>query len=307
MAPFLPMDGGAWRSVIEQAGLPAEVAIGPELGSPGRTSVRSVGDDLFVKVFLGRSGRKPDRERAALELLAASSLVVPRLVGHGRLDDGSPWVLINRLPGQPLGRQPAMGPPTDEDRIEWYRWAGRTARALRQVAVPAFGPWTVDPADDPVAYHRQRSAGLLDEAIAQRWLELQLLERIAAAQRELEPSLRWIDRPVLVHRDLNPHNLLGALGADGRWTCTGVIDFESSGGGDPLEELRWLAVAEPQEAAEDAFLDGWGSTIAAHRDGLERVRYHQLDLVLDIGTWPTMEDRSLIERAERAANRLLAL
>ena len=173
--------------------------------------------------------------------------------------------------------------------------------------VPAFGPWTADPVSDAGTHYRERSLGLLAEAVELGRFDRQLLERIAAAQVELASSLRSIGGPVLVHRDLNPHNLLGERLPDGSWIRTGVIDFESSGGGDPLEELRWLPVAEPRQAIEEAFLDGYGSTAATHRSGVDRVRYHQLDLILDMGTWPTMEDRSLVERAERAANRLLAL
>ena len=37
----------------------------------------------------------------------------------------------------------------------------------------------------------------------------------------------------------------------------------------------------------------------------DRIRYHQLDLVLDIATWPHLDDPSLGPRAEAAAERML--
>jgi aminoglycoside phosphotransferase (APT) family kinase protein len=301
------MDDGALRAVAEQVGLPAQVAFGPDVGSPGRTSVRQVGDDLYLKVFLGQSGRKAHRERAALELLASSRVPAPRVAGHGHLADGSPWVLVTRLPGTPLGRLGLPQPETDAQRTEWYRWAGRTAVELHEVDVPAFGPWTADPVDDAATHYRERSVGLLAEALAVGRLDRQLLERVSSAQLELASSLRSIGSPVLVHRDLNPHNLLARMQPDGSVIRTGIIDFESSGGGDPLEDLRWLPVAQPRRPVEEAFLDGYGSTVAMHRSGADRTRYHQLDLILDIATWPTMEDRSLIARAEHAAQRLLSV
>ena len=298
------MDDGVLRTVAEQVGLPPQVEFGPDVGSPGRTSVRQVGDDLFLKVFLGRSGRKAHRERAALEVLRSHDVPAPHMIGHGDLPDGRPWVLVTRLHGAPFGRLLPAQLVTDAERVEWYRWAGRTARLLHQVDVPAFGPWTTDPVSDAGTHYRQRSLGLLAEAVGVGRFDGQLLERVAAAQVELAPSLRSIAGPVLVHRDLNPHNLLGERLPDGSWIRTGVIDFESSGGGDPLEDLCWLPVAEPRQPVENAFLDGYGSTVAMHRSGADRVRYHQLDLILDMGTWTTMEDRSLVERA---ANRLLSL
>jgi aminoglycoside phosphotransferase (APT) family kinase protein len=299
------MDGGVDRDLVDQVGLPPTTVLGPDLGSAGRTRVHLAADRGVLKVFLGRSGRKPARERAALEALAGGTPTVPRLVDHGELADGSPWVLMSLLAGRPMGRLPEARRASDRERIDWARWAGRSAGELHQTIVPAFGPWTADPAEDPVHYYRERSAALLEEARAVGRLGAGLLDRIAAAQHELEPSLGTIGPPVLVHRDLNAHNLLGFRRPDGSWVRTGVIDFESSGGGDPLEDLRWLALTQPRGPVEAAFIGGYLDAGAALPSDAARIRYHQLDLVLDIGTWQAMEDRSMIERAQVAADRLL--
>ncbi|MCB1038066.1 MAG: phosphotransferase [Acidimicrobiales bacterium] len=113
----------------------------------------------------------------------------PRLVGHGDLPDGRPWFLVTRLPGAPFGRLLPARPTTDAERVEWYRWAGRTARELHQVVVPAFGPWTADPVSDATTHYRERSLGLLAESVNAGRFDRQLLERVAAAQVELAPSL----------------------------------------------------------------------------------------------------------------------
>jgi aminoglycoside phosphotransferase (APT) family kinase protein len=173
------------------------------------------------------------------------------------------------------------------------------------MAVPAFGPWTADQVDDPQLHYRRRSAGLLIEAQRIGRLDRSVLGRIAAAQRELEAALAAVGSPVLVHRDLNPHNLLGARSPSGTWSRTGIIDFESSGGGDPLEDLRWLAIAEPRHAVGEAFLHGYRSASPSRRFDTDRIRYHQLDLILDIATWPRLADQSLAGRAAAAAERLL--
>jgi aminoglycoside phosphotransferase (APT) family kinase protein len=197
-------------------------------------------------------------------------------------------------------------PAPPSDRAAWYRWAGLSASELHRIEVPALGPWTADPIDDPVLHHRSRSAELLAEAAVVGRLDRAVIRRIADAQRELEATLRAIGSPVLVHRDLNPHNLLATRGPAGTWTRTGIIDFESSGGGDPLEDLRWLAIAEPRPGVQEAFLDGYRSDNPTRRFEADRIRYHQLDLVLDIATWPHLVDRSLVERSVAAAERLLA-
>lgn len=289
----------------DRAGLGRHAVVGPDLGTPGRTRVHRLGEDLYVKVFLGRSGRKAPRERAALTALSGRGLPVPLLVDHGHLGDGAPWILVTRLSGAPMDPRSADPPSPPSERAEWYRWAGRSASELHRIEVPAFGPWTVDPIDDPLLHHRSRSAELLAEAGVVGRLDRALIRRIADAQRELEATLGASGPPVLVHRDLNPHNLLGTRDAAGTWTRTGIIDFESSGGGDPLEDLRWLAVAEPRPAVQEAFLDGYRSDTPSRRFEDDRIRYHQLDLVLDIGTWPRLADRTLVERAAAAAERLL--
>lgn len=306
VAAWHPMDAGDLRLLREHAGLGHDAVLGPDLGTPGRTRVHPLGEDHYVKAYLGASGRKAAREQAALTALVGRALPVPALVDHGQLADGSPWVLLTRLPGTPMDARRADRPAPPAERAAWYRWAGRTAGELHQVQVPAFGPWTADPVADPVHHHRRRSAGLLDQARVVGRLPPTLLDRIHRAQRALEPALAASGPPVLVHRDLNPHNLLGTQDPTGSWTRTGIIDFESSGGGDPLEDLRWLALAEPRPLVQEAFLDGYRTSAPSALFDADRIRYHQLDLVLDIATWPHLDDPSLGPRAEAAAERMLS-
>lgn len=73
------------------------VTLPADLGSARRTHV-FVLDDLVVKLDQQASGRV-QREQAALELLGATDLPVPRFVASGDLVSGRPWLVMTRLAG----------------------------------------------------------------------------------------------------------------------------------------------------------------------------------------------------------------
>lgn len=113
--------------------------------------------------------------------------------------------------------------------------------------------------------------------------------------REL-PLVDEVEKPVLVHRDLGPRNLL----IDDPSGALRILDCEAAMGGDPAEDLRWIAIAGADSPAVGAFLDGYGRR-QPHTFG-RRVRFHGVVCALDVFGYAGRFNPSLLSAAITGAS-----
>ncbi|MET7281808.1 aminoglycoside phosphotransferase family protein [Kribbella sp. NPDC005582] len=164
----------------------------------------------FTKRFTSAPRGEPDREWAALTLLAA---VVPDLVPTP-VSRGPLWVTMSVVPGEPL-----TDPATPEQ--------------VSALGVALDMLWSVEPVLDPIdvgALIARTTAGLA--ALRERD---DVIGAAAAACTQLDWSrLLTIEDPVVAHGDPNVANYLW----DG--TRIRIVDFEDAGLGDRTLELANL-------------------------------------------------------------------
>lgn len=114
---------------------------------------------------------------------------------------------------------------------------------------------------------------MLDLAKYSRYVQPSIIQALSRALGTYEGSLKSApERPVLVHRDLQPRNVL----VDASGEITGVVDFEASGGGDGAEDFSRFAL-DWDSAGFRAFATGYevgGGSLGA--DAAERVTYYTL-------------------------------
>ena len=159
---------------------------------------------------------------------------VPAPAGFAQLDEGGRAVVYPEIPGHPLPlEQLRPGPGL-------ARAVGQAIAALHELpaslvedaGLPAYS------ADD----YRRRRLAELDEAAATGRVPVRLLRRWEAS---LEDVAVWRYRPVVTHGDLGADHVLVA-----QQTVNGIVDWSSCQVADPADDLAWLLVAAPEDAAE---------------------------------------------------------
>ncbi|WP_205710896.1 phosphotransferase family protein [Isoptericola sp. BMS4] len=191
------------------------------------THAITVGETEVRKRYVSWSRGEADREWTCLTLLAAHAPgVAPRPLRRETEDD-APVVVMERLPGTPLGGAPLTTPQTASLGGVLRRLYSVPLAAVRETALGErpYGPSTLPGAlgrwlSGPHDLSPCQDAGLVRTAVAaaREWL---------AAGGEL-PSPRLVSLGI---SDLNPANVLW----DGR-TCR-LVDFEDGGLTDPAFEL----------------------------------------------------------------------
>jgi aminoglycoside phosphotransferase (APT) family kinase protein len=190
------------------------------------------------------------REAAVLTVAARGGVPVPRLIDHGDHAFGTPYMIMQRLDGETIPRRLL--------RDEAFAGVRPTlARSLGTILarIHALPPDDVPelPAGDPLA-----------ELVT-------MYEDFDEPRPAIEIALRWLrrDRPpatgdAIVHGDFRNGNLM--IGPDG---VHGVLDWELTHRGDPVEDLGWLCVKAWRFGAPEA-VGGFGSRadlLEGYREG----------------------------------------
>ncbi|HUR78756.1 MAG TPA: aminoglycoside phosphotransferase family protein [Acidimicrobiales bacterium] len=222
-------------------------------GSPDRTHV-FVFDDVVVKINQQDGSNRIARERNALMLLrGASSLRVPEHIADGTSAQGREWLVMTRLAGDvPTD---ADDPPERVSNTLGFELGTVTAELHNGPRPPGFGTWTE--ADHTLQEEfRARVESLHGLGVGYEIVERAELDRVAALLISQIGALEQAPRePVLAHRDVQPRNVL----VDGFGRVTALLDFESSGGGDPAEDFKCVGL--------DWHRPGFGAFVRGYRDG----------------------------------------
>jgi aminoglycoside phosphotransferase (APT) family kinase protein len=288
------------RQVLALLGVEAPTTTPTDLGSEERTHVYVV-DDVVVKVDARFGSQSMVREANALTLLAGRGIPVPALVETGTFDDGRGWVVTRRLDGEV--------PPDAADLAHdlspgLAAQLGTVIAAMhRAVTPPGFGTWT-DTSRPPRSLQDECRNRLVvlgrmgfdrDPLIVER----HELEEVLRLGEQTLDALDDVATPVLAHRDVQPRNVL----VTGH-RLTALLDFESAGGGDPLEDFNVLALdwTTPGYAA---FCEAY----AAANGGLgphaaDRLTHHVLRWILAIYAYLGRIVPAYLPPARRALERI---
>ncbi|HEU0041572.1 MAG TPA: aminoglycoside phosphotransferase family protein [Jiangellaceae bacterium] len=213
-----------------------------------------LGDDLLARLPRVAQGAEGvyHEHRWLPRLASALPVKVPVLLGEGSPDAElgypSPWSVLEWLDGD----NPEPGCVEDPDAL------------AQDLAAFVAAMRAIDVLGAPPAY-RGGPLHERDEFVRTSLVMLHDDIDTAAALRLWEQSLQtpvWTGRPVWVHSDLMPGNLLTE---DGR--LTGVIDFAASGIGDPACDLMpaWSLLTS---SARSAFMEALGVDEATWLRGL---------------------------------------
>jgi len=159
---------------------------------------------------------------------------VPRPAGFAHLPEGGRAAVHPEVPGTPLQLDALHPGPGLAASV------GRAIAALHELPTSV-----VEAAGLPVydaATYRQRRLSEVDEAARTGKVPPTLLRRW---ERMLEDVSLWRFRPTVVHGDLSAEHVL--VQGD---RVTGVLDWGDAIVADPADDLAWLMVAAPQDAAD---------------------------------------------------------
>jgi aminoglycoside phosphotransferase len=194
-------------------------------GMQTSTHAVTLGDAEVRKEFVADHEAQAEREWACLTLLAEHAPgLAPRPL---RREDGeTPVIVMERLPGEPLGPRPLTSVQT--------RALGASLRRLYDVPVEVVTAAGIGPRRYGAAEHAQVLGGWLaeDHDLAECEDPVLVGEALAAARAFVaEPRLPGPRLTALGIADLNPANVLW----DGR--DVRLVDFEDGGLSDPAYEL----------------------------------------------------------------------
>lgn len=213
----LPADAGTVTALLaEQAPALAHLPVRPLLAVGTVNRVFRLGDDLAVRLpRLAAGGRDAAREAVVVPRAArALPVAVPEPVLLGAPSPAvfpAAWSVVRWVEGDPAA---AGAIPVDD--------LADVVVALRAVDVdglPSAGRATTEAADAAVRDALGRLTGFDRAAVGAAWSSA-----LAAP--------RWDGRPVAVHADLLPTNLVLREGR-----LAGVLDWGGSGAGDPANDL----------------------------------------------------------------------
>jgi hygromycin-B 7''-O-kinase len=233
--------------------------------------------DIAVKVFARRSpiwfAREVESLRALTDVPRART---PRLLAHGDAvseeDPGHPYIIMERLPGEPYADQRAR--LSLEDRCALATQVAEMVRAMHETPIEGLQAFGRSP--EEWVQRIQARAALWDASVAPG-----LPPHLAAQVPEfLAENLRYVTeafRPCLLSADLHVGHILIAK-QGGAWRVTGQIDLGDAEVG-PVE-FEWVSLCQKafpgDESVIRAFFTAYGWPLPAPTDVKRRLKLYTL-------------------------------
>lgn len=193
---------------------------------------------LVLKLYADEPAWNPAKEALVAGWIAdVAPLPIPRWlsVDETRLRLPLRHALITWLAGQPVRSfigSPGVTPA--------YRQMGAALRRLHQIPMAGYGYILGDGIETPRATNAAYMADAFDGVFRRfrdRSGDAGLTQTLEEAVRPRFDLLTLCERPVLLHQDFQPGNVLAERDEDGDLRLTGLIDFANARAGDPLMDL----------------------------------------------------------------------
>lgn len=274
-------------------------------GYGGRSQVYSVGSDAVVKVYSLDAELKSGREVRAYDLLAGRGLPIPRKLAQGRLSDGTPWLLLSRLPGEILAEFLDTLPLAQQ--CDLFGEIG--ALLARLHATPIDDVFAREPVVGLVVRYPARLLSKMRQyAASARETEGEVRRTVEAIERWLDahPALEEQVPLAFMHGDYSARNVLVSR-RGGRDELTGIIDFEKAYLGEPARDIAKMFFAEPQMWTSRfcRFCEAYVATGGA-MPSFTRFVFNAFAIVLDAATWAPQIDPEYFQRLVIKTECLLA-
>lgn len=270
-------------------------------GYMDRTAVFAVGDRFVLKAYFHAAETKWSREIAAYEFLREAPLPLAAMVGTGRLSTGTPWLLVERLPGRILADWPQA---LAESRRIWSVLGVLLAR------LHALSPGV--PAE--VAELSRRFEHKMSTRVGDYLADL---HRIGAHPEWLAELNEWlrprasadrfrVENLCFVHGDFSARNVLVREALDG-WDVSGIIDFEKAEFADPALDIAKMVIAESEVrpvalgAFRRGYVEGGGGAVTS-----ERVAFYVCYIAIDAALWASASDPAYFDRIIRISRAAIA-
>jgi len=262
------------------------ITAGEQLGGGYRNeNIRLVTDDgsyVLRRYVRGDAARTCAIEAALADRLSAEAVPVAEVIAADPEGDaaGVPVLLARYVPGVMVSEAVARSPAAAAG---LGAAAGRALAAIGAVTFPTGGAFTGPdlvpsperlPASLPEFLESCLRAGNAASALSPA--EIGGLRVLAAAADPLARSVGGARQ--LVHADYNGKNLL-AVGGDGRWSISAVLDWEFAFSGSPLADIG--NVLRFRDSHPPGFADGF---IGGYRDagGQLPARWRDISEALDL-------------------------
>ncbi len=262
-----------------------------------RHQVYLIADELrnrmIIKLYYKQN--RWNKEVASLRILADSDVLTPECLDYGCLDDGTEWVLLEYLEGEPY--EIVKDQISPENRLTIMEEMGRQLAKIHvHQSFDFFGNWD-EHGNRLVKVKRDYYTSFVTsrEAIIKEVLEMHLPEE--ELQRRCAERLRQgynlfadITNFSLCHHDFDGRNVL-VKEIDGLWRVVGIIDFEHCYPDDFYKDIAgmyhtyFLDDGEYIEAMERSFLRGYQETLVIEQNFYQRLDYYLLGIGLGICSW----------------------
>jgi len=223
-------------------------------------------EEVIVRIFHGERKRF-GKERWALEQCAALGVPVPDMLLVKSIDDESGPLQIcveSKIPGVSLQEvRKSREDKSDPELADMLRELGRLLKKVHSVPTNGFGMLDAEgngkfaSVAELVARDDHVNREKILEMLADRPVEIgmikasyEILDREAAAYGDVSSHL--------IHNDLSPEHVLID---DGR--ISGLIDFESACGADPIQEFSLWSLKFDKQYPLRHILEGYGGGDAA--------------------------------------------
>jgi aminoglycoside phosphotransferase (APT) family kinase protein len=257
-------------------------------GYMDRTAVFEAGDGLILKVYFHAADVKWTREVFAYDFLAGARLPVARKVAGGRLPDGTPWLILERMPGELLSDVA----PSLSDASVWTHLGALLAR------LHAVSPGTAALAAERQTGFERKVVQRVDEyltAVERECVEGWPAEATAWLRAWTAAGAFHVEQLCFAHGDFSARNVL-VQQTDGAAAVTGIFDFEKAEFAEAALDIAKMIVAEwDRPRALEPFLRGYteagGGGIAT-----ERVAFYVAYIAVDAALWAPAGDPAYFAR-----------
>jgi len=216
-------------------------------------------------------------EQRVLSMIRPHVVQIPATIAAGFLPGHRPWLVQELVSGMPLSD--ALNDLRCDEQVQIWREVGNLLRRLRQIPGPWFGtPDGGQRFPDWPSMVAKDATGLLEDA-RQMELPLEPFSTLCELAERHHADLEVVDRPSIVHSDLDPRHIFVDRDDDG-WCISGVIDWEFGRYVDPDFEglLLYIIDLPANDPARVAFLDGFGPVDAPPSATNRRVIYRGIGL-----------------------------
>jgi len=241
---------------------------------------------LVLKLYADEPAWNPAKERLVAGWIGESApLPIPRWLAVDETRRHLPlrFALISWLKGRPV--RTFKDTPGVKDA---YRQMGDALRRFHEIPMDGYGYILAGGVETPQA----TNAVYMTDQFERLFRRFRDRSGDAALTQELEQAVRprldlltLCERPVLLHQDFQPGNLLAERDADGALRLTGLIDFANARAGDPLMDLATtLSCCTHEDPVSRApLLEGYGPVDHPDLDGA--LWLYQLFFRLLLWTW----------------------